>query len=270
MSTSQILTYIVLFAATAAFYIYIHKKFLSSPKPVKKKKVKSEKKEKWRKRKLSSKEEQYLLKISEKSPLVYEDLSNHLKVAQSSIKETVKKLNEKGDLWGFVADKSFIGVKYAKKRMEELFNVYEKLGFDTLLNEFNMASEKNLKALLLMIGISKGLPIKLDDVEKSVKLVTKEEIEKEMLVPEIEKKAEEEKYLCPNCNQPVSTDAKKCPNCEKSFQKCIICKLPVLLPDFTETPCCNINVHRSHIKEWLRIEEKCPNCGAKLREDDLP
>lgn len=263
MRTGELLTYIALLAATALFYIYIHTKFLAS-KPLKKKKVKPEKKEKWRKRTLNPKEEQYLVKISEKSPLVYEEFSNLLKVAQSSIKEAVRKLNEKGDLWGIVADTSFIGVDYAKKRMQELFKVYEKLGFDTLLNEFNMTSEENLKALLLMVGISKGLPIKLDDVEKSVKLVTKEEIEKEIIAPEIEK------HLCPNCNQSVPFDAKKCPNCKKSFQKCIICKLPVHLPDLTETPCCNINVHRSHIKEWLRIEEKCPNCGAKLREDDIP
>ena len=263
MKTAELLTYITLLAATALFYIYIHSKFLAS-KPVKKKKAKPEKKDKWKKRTLNPKEEQYLVKISEESPLVYEEFSNHLKVAQSSIKEAVRKLNEKGDLWGVVADTSFIGVDYTKKRMQELFKVYEKLGFDTLLNEFNMTSEENLKALLLMVGISKGLPIKLDDVEKSVKLVTKEEIEKEIIPTE-----KEEKHLCPNCNQSVPFDAKKCPKCKKSFQKCIICKLPVHLPDLAETPCCNINVHRSHIKEWLRIEEKCPNCGAKLRETDI-
>lgn len=261
MKTAELLTYLILLAATALFYIYIHTKFLAS-KPIKKKKAKPEKKEKWKKRTLNPKEEQYLVKISEESPLVYEEFSNHLKVAQSSITEAVRKLNEKGDLWGIVADTSFIGVEYTKKKMEELFKVYEKLGFDTLLKEFNITSEENLKTLLLMVGISKDLPIKLDDVEKSVKLVTKEEIE--IITPE------KEKHLCPNCSQSVPFDAKKCPKCKTSFQKCIICKLPVHLPDLTETPCCNINIHKSHIKEWLRIEQKCPNCGAKLREDEIP
>ncbi len=82
----------------------------------------------------------------------------------------------------------------------------------------------------------------------------------------------EEKALyalpCPNCGAVVEMGATSCKNCLIEFQTCGVCKLSIL-DDLVKTPCCESYAHRSHLKEWLKIKGKCPNCREKLEEWDI-
>jgi len=73
---------------------------------------------------------------------------------------------------------------------------------------------------------------------------------------------------CPNCGAAIKMSATSCKKCGEKFQICIICKLSIL-KDHTKTPCCQAYAHRSHLKEWLKIKGKCPNCGEKLEEWEI-
>jgi len=75
--------------------------------------------------------------------------------------------------------------------------------------------------------------------------------------------------FCPNCDAEVQVGNSSCENCLEEFQTCVVCNLPVL-GDLSETPCCRAYAHRPHLKEWLKIKGKCPNCGEKLKEWEIP
>ncbi len=76
--------------------------------------------------------------------------------------------------------------------------------------------------------------------------------------------------FCPFCGAGIKEGAAFCENCLEEFQKCVVCNLPILdLDGFTKTPCCKTYAHYSHLKEWLKIKGKCPNCGEKLKEWEI-
>jgi|GEM_PF-2009760 len=74
---------------------------------------------------------------------------------------------------------------------------------------------------------------------------------------------------CPICGAFVKRSAISCKNCGEKFQTCIVCNFSIL-ESLVETPCCQSFAHRSHLKEWLKIKGKCPNCGEKLEEWEIP
>jgi len=97
-----------------------------------------------------------------------------------------------------------------------------------------------------------------DEDDEDLSLVAEAEIVEE--VPLV--------LYCPYCDAEIQAGSLSCENCKEEFRTCIICNFPVL-SDFVKTPCCDVYAHRSHLREWLKIKGKCPNCGEKLEEWEL-
>ncbi len=198
--------------------------------------------------------------VSSKEILFLKDLGESLGVNENVLKNFAKDMLQNGVLHGVLIDGRFVSVEYARDRIQELFSFYDRIGWETLMDVFMMDKVEDLKSLIFLVGLA-GLPIKMDEVTKSVRLADEAEI--------VEKPPNT--LYCPYCGAEIHAGATSCENCLGEFQKCIVCNLSIPdLDELTKTPCCKTYAHRAHLKEWLKIKGKCPNCGKKLEEWETP
>jgi len=189
--------------------------------------------------------------------LVFQDLAERYAVSPTFIQRIIKNFVSKGVLWGITTDNVFISVKFAISTITRLSKVYERIAWQSLMEEFKLQSEKDLKVLLIQVGHFQEVTLKIDEIEKSVRILAVEEIKPVEQVPRI--------IVCPNCETSLDSRTNHCESCGEDFPKCIVCHLTIL-DDFTKTPCCGSPAHLVHLREWLKIKEECPICKEKLKE----
>ena len=197
--------------------------------------------------------------LSSRGVLVFKNLGKILSVNPDVLRNLVKDMLQNGELRGILTNGRFVSVEFAKDRLHELFSFYDRIEWKTLMDAFMIDKVEDLKSLIFLVGLT-GMLVKMDEVSKSVRLAAETEIvEKAPLA-----------LSCPYCGAEIEEGATSCENCLEEFQKCVVCNLPTLdLDDLTKTPCCKTYAHSAHLKEWLKIKGKCPNCGEKLEEWEI-
>ncbi len=158
---------------------------------------------------------------------------------------------------GLAAEK--IDVEEVLRILKQLANVYDRVAWQTLMNVFRLEHEEDLKALLFQVGLLGELEIKMDELDKSVRLTVVEKIAD--LKPR--------KLHCPTCGAALEPQESQCPTCRDEFPICVICRQPIL-ESLTKTPCCGTYSHAPHLQEWLRIKGTCPICREKIKEWMIP
>ena len=143
--------------------------------------------------------------------------------------------------------------------LKQLATVYERVAWQTLMDEFHFTDDIDLQTLLFRAGLSGELEVKIDEMTKMVRLQVVEAAEP--LMPK--------KFACPTCGAALEPHESSCPACGSTFPSCIICRRPVQA-NLTKTPCCGAYAHEPHLKEWIRIRGTCPMCREKLSDWMLP
>jgi len=198
-----------------------------------------------------------LSELAKDEILIFQDLSKRYAVSPTFIQRTVETFVSKGVLWGIVTKEIFVGVEFAISTLKRLSKIYERIAWQSLMEEFKLHSEKDLKVLLIQVSLSQEVALKIDEIEKSVRILAVEELKPVEQAPRI--------IACPSCGTSLGSRADKCESCGEDFLKCIVCHLPIL-NDYTKTPCCGSPAHSVHLREWLKIKEECPICKEKLKE----
>ena len=193
--------------------------------------------------------------------LIFQDLAERYAVSSTFIQRTVESFVSKGILWGIATNEVFIGVDFAISTLKRLSKVYGRITWQSLMEEFQLQSEKDLKVLLIQVSHSQEVVFQIDEIEKSVRILAVEELKPVEHVPRF--------IACPSCGTALDPRADHCENCGEDFPQCIVCHLPIL-DDFTKTPCCGSPGHSVHLREWLKIKETCPICKEKLKEEWIP
>jgi hypothetical protein len=148
-----------------------------------------------------------------------------------------------------------ITVEDALSTLKQLAQVYERVAWQTLLNEFGLNQEEDLKALLFKVGLLGELELKIDEGDKTVRFIVTEEI------PDLKPRM----LHCPSCEGALGPRDAQCPSCGNVFPPCVICRQPTIM-NLTKTPCCGAYAHAPHLQEWLRIKGTCPVCREKLQD----
>ncbi|MFQ6125574.1 MAG: Ig-like domain-containing protein [Candidatus Heimdallarchaeota archaeon] len=198
-----------------------------------------------------------LINLAKDDILIFQDLAEKYAVSPIFIQRTVESLVSKGVLWGITTEDVFIGVKFAISTLKRLSKVYERITWQSLMEEFKLQSEKDLKVLLMQVSHSQNVVLKIDEIDKSVRILSVEEMKPVKKTPRT--------MVCPSCSISLDSRADHCENCGADFPKCIVCNLSIF-DDYTKTPCCGSPAHSTHLKEWLKIKDECPICKEKLKE----
>ncbi len=235
-------------------------------KPVTSKRVRDSKQRQIRSQTVIQREEELAItkRLGELSELAkieilhFQDLAERYAVSSSLIQNTIENFVSEGVLWGITTNKTFIGVEFATTTLKKLSNEFRRITWQSLMEEFKLESEKDLKVLLIQVSHSQKVAFTIDEIEKSVQILSDEARKPTKHTPS--------DIVCPSCGTSLDSKTNQCENCGDAFQRCIVCHLPVL-DDFTMTPCCGSPAHSIHLREWLKIKETCPNCKDKLKEE---
>ncbi len=198
-----------------------------------------------------------LIELTKDEILIFQDLAERFAVSSIFIQRTVENLVSKGVLWGIATENVFVGVEFAISTLKRLSKVYERITWQSLMEEFKLQSKKDLKVLLIQVSHSQEIALKLDEIDESVRILIIGEPKPVKQVPRT--------MVCPSCGMSLDSRANQCESCGEDFPKCIVCNLPIL-DDYTKTPCCGSPAHAVHLREWLKIKDECPICKEKLKE----
>ncbi|MHA2246065.1 MAG: leucine-rich repeat domain-containing protein [Candidatus Hodarchaeales archaeon] len=70
---------------------------------------------------------------------------------------------------------------------------------------------------------------------------------------------------CRNCRSEVPNSELKCPYCDEVLLDCQICRKRINYGDqIFQCPHCFCSFHEDHLREWLKLKRKCPNCHNKI------
>ena len=200
-----------------------------------------------------------LLKTANDKLLIFKDIATEYKMPVDLVRDTVSNLESGGMLWGVASDKVFVSVDFALRTLKKLATSYDRLSWKKLMDEFGLKRVEDLQALLFQVSLLGEIGIKMDEVEKSIRITEVEEV--------VELKPR--KLVCPTCGATLEPRVSRCANCGEEFPRCVVCNLPVL-ENLTKTPCCGVYAHAPHLQEWLKIKATCPICRERLQEWEVP
>ena len=200
-----------------------------------------------------------LPKTSRNKLLIFKDIAAEYKMPVDLVRDAVNDQESSGMLWGVASDKVFVSVDFALRTLKKLATAYERLSWKKLMDEFGLEREEDLQAILFQVSLLEEIGIKMDEVEKSVRITEVEEV--------VELKPK--KLVCSTCGAALEPRVSKCENCGEEFPRCVVCNLPVL-ENLTKTPCCGVYAHAPHLQEWLKIKATCPICRERLQEWEVP
>lgn len=143
--------------------------------------------------------------------------------------------------------------------LKQLAKAYDRVSWQTLMNEFQLRDDKDLQSLLFQVALLGELELKMDEMTKTVRLKVIEDL----------RGPKPKKIACPSCGAALELYEFHCPSCGEDFPPCIICRRPIQ-ENLTKNPCCGTYAHTPHLQEWLRIRGTCPKCREPLQEWMVP